>query len=96
MVSKDPPPANETMKKGRRKRRRAGKRASRRRSSKTSAALAVAAAVSYEKYTSPMKCAVHAFLLRYQTSLRKVPTSLPPKVHAGPPTKRVKRVSWCK
>lgn len=45
---------------------------------------------------SPVKCAVHAFLQRYQSALRKVPSQLPPKIHAGPPSKRVKRVSWCK
>ncbi|KPI99087.1 hypothetical protein RR46_10405 [Papilio xuthus] len=37
---------------------------------------------------------MHAFVLRYRSALRKVPTQMPPHVRAGPPTKRVKRVSW--
>ncbi|XP_047538503.1 eukaryotic translation initiation factor 4E transporter-like isoform X4 [Vanessa atalanta] len=88
MVSKEV--MSEVTKKGRRRRRRAGSRASKRRARKL-AAMAVATPV--EK-SSPVKCAVHAFLLRYQSALRKVPMQLPPKVHAGPPSKRVKRVSW--
>ncbi|XP_064074280.1 eukaryotic translation initiation factor 4E transporter-like isoform X3 [Vanessa tameamea] len=88
MVSKEV--MSEVAKKGRRRRRRAGSRASKRRARKL-AAMAVATPV--EK-SSPVKCAVHAFLLRYQSALRKVPMQLPPKVHAGPPSKRVKRVSW--
>lgn len=91
MVSKDPPQVDIT-KKSRRRRRRAGSRAARRRSRKIS----VVAAVVATQDLSPAKCAVHAFLMRYQSALRKVPTHLPPRVHAGPPSKRVKRVSWRK
>lgn len=80
----------EVTKKGRRRRRRAGRAAKRR--ARKSAALAV---TTGDK-SSPVKCAVHTFLLKYQSALRKVPTQLPPKIHAGPPSKRVKRVSWRK
>lgn len=88
MVSKEV--SCEVTKKGRRRRRRAG-RAAKRRARK----LAALAVTPVDK-SSPVKCAVHAFLLKYQSALRKVPTQLPPKIHAGPPSKRVKRVSWRK
>lgn len=98
MVSKDiAPAAGEVVKKSRRRRRRAGSRAAKRRARKNSAAVVlVAASLAPEKISSPAKCAVHAFLLKYQSAMRKIPAQLPPKVHAGPPTKRVKRVSWRK
>lgn len=80
----------EVTKKTRRRRRRAG-RAVKRRARKL-AAVTVTTVVK----SSPVKCAVHAFLLKYQSALRKVPTQLPPKIHAGPPSTRVKRVSWRK
>lgn len=91
MVSKDV--NSEVTKKGRRRRRKAGSRASKRRARKLAAMGLVSPA---EKISSPVKCAVHAFLLKYQSALRKVPTQLPPRVHAGPPSRRVKRVSWRK
>lgn len=69
-----------------RRRRRAGGRARRR-------ALR-AAAGGGERRQCPGKCVMHAFVLRYRSALRKVPTQMPPHVRAGPPTKRVKRVSW--
>lgn len=93
MVSKEketPVQAAELTKKSRRRKRRAGSRAAKRRARKT------ATSVVGAQEASPMKCAVHAFLMRYQSALRKVPTHLPPKIHAGPPSKRVKRVSWRK
>lgn len=94
MVSKDvQPPAAEVLKKGRRRRRRAGSRTSKRRARKSAASNG---GTALGPVVSPMKCAVHAFLMRYQSALRKVPTQIPPKIHAGPPTKRVKRVSWRK
>ncbi|CAH2052807.1 unnamed protein product, partial [Iphiclides podalirius] len=102
MVSKEPP-AGDVAKSGRRRRRRAGSRASRRRARKVAAATAVTATAATAAALaagpdkggpSPAKCAVHAFVLRYQSALRKVPAHLPPRVHAGPPSKRVKRVSW--
>ncbi|CAG9126499.1 unnamed protein product [Plutella xylostella] len=65
-----------------RRRRRAGARAARRRARKA------------EAEAGPARCAVHSFVLRYQAALRRVPAHLPPRVHAGPPSKRVKRVSW--
>lgn len=90
-------PVGEVPKKGRRRTRRAGTRAARRRARRSSATLAaVTATIAPEKIISPTKCAVHAFLLKYQSAMRKIPAQLPPKVHAGPPTKRVKRVSWRK
>lgn len=90
-VSKEPAPlVGEVVKKGRRRTRRAGSRAARRRARKSSATLVAVTA------SSPAKCAVHAFLLKYQSAMRKIPAQLPPRVHAGPPTKRVKRVSWRK
>lgn len=100
MVSKEvevAPPAGDVLKKGRRRRRRAGSRAAKRRAARKSATSPPGGAPApVDKFVSPIKCAVHAFLLRYQSALRKVPTQLPPKVRAGPPTKRVKRVSWSK
>lgn len=92
MVSKETKevPIDVPKKGGRRRRRRAGSRASKRRAKK----LAIIA--SQEKILSPMKCAVHTFLLKYQSALRKIPAQFPPRVHAGPPSKRVKRVSWRK
>ncbi|XP_048482169.1 eukaryotic translation initiation factor 4E transporter [Plutella xylostella] len=65
-----------------RRRRRAGARAARRRARRA------------EAEAGPARCAVHSFVLRYQAALRRVPAHLPPRVHAGPPSKRVKRVSW--
>ncbi|XP_063628434.1 eukaryotic translation initiation factor 4E transporter-like [Cydia splendana] len=93
MVSKEPP-LQPVEAKSKRRRRRAGNRAGKRRSRKTTVAVAAVATLPSEKYSSPVKCAVHAFLMRYQSALRKVPAHLPPRVHAGPPSKRVKRVSW--
>lgn len=91
MVSKESaPPVGEVRKKGRRRTRRSARRRSR-----TSSAT-VSASLNLEKTSSPIKCAVHTFLLKYQSAMRKIPAHLPPKVHAGPPTKRVKRVSWRK
>lgn len=110
MVSKEAqPPVVEVSKKSRRRGRRAGSRAgsraakrrARKASSQTIAAAAIATSIP-EKLGSPAKCAVHAFLLKYQSAMRKIPAQLPPKVHAGPPiphgppSKRVKRVSWRK
>ncbi|XP_041971760.1 eukaryotic translation initiation factor 4E transporter-like isoform X2 [Aricia agestis] len=83
MISKEV--QSEGMKKGRRRRRSARSRAAKRRARKMA---------DRAGDISPVKCAVHVFLMKYQSALRKVPTQLPPKVHAGPPTKRVKRVSW--
>lgn len=98
MVSKESAPSvGEVLKKGRRRTRRAGSRAARRRARRSSTTLAaLTATITPEKTSSPTKCAVHAFLLKYQSAMRKIPAQLPPKVHAGPPTKRVKRVSWRK
>lgn len=95
------PPSGDGLKKGRRRNRRAGKRISRKRkenkSTTTTTAVVVGVAkAAVESIASSEQCAVHQFLLRYQSALRQVPTHLPPKVHAGPPTKRVKRVSWSK
>lgn len=89
MMSKEVvlPPAGE-VKKARRRGRRAGARAAKKHARKSSTAVT--------EVISPIKCAVHAFVLRYQSALRRVPSQMPPRVHAGPPSKRVKRVSWCK
>ncbi|XP_028178296.1 uncharacterized protein LOC114365819 [Ostrinia furnacalis] len=84
-------PAGDVSKKGKRRRRRAGSRSAKRRARKTAASAGLTGPVM-----SPMKCAVHAFLMRYQSALRRVPAQIPPKIHAGPPSKRVKRVSWRK
>ncbi|XP_026333784.1 eukaryotic translation initiation factor 4E transporter-like isoform X2 [Hyposmocoma kahamanoa] len=95
MVSKEkdvPAQVGEVMKKSRRRRRRAGSRAAKRRARKANMTLTISSAS--DNIISPVKCAVHAFLLRYQSALRKVPAHIPPRVHAGPPSKRVKRVSW--
>lgn len=89
------PPAGEVLKKGRRRRRRAGSRASRRRTRLSSSTASAVASIVPEK-GSQASCAVHAFLLKYQSAIRMIPAQLPPKVHAGPPSKRVKRVSWRK
>ncbi|KAJ2940301.1 hypothetical protein O0L34_g11874 [Tuta absoluta] len=95
MVSKEASVAVEATKKGRRRRRRAGSRAAKRRARKTSLPKTAALANLPSDYmASPVKCAVHAFLQRYQSALRRVPAHLPPRIHAGPPSKRVKRVSW--
>ncbi|CAH2229486.1 jg20859 [Pararge aegeria aegeria] len=76
-------------KKGRKSRRRFAIRAAKRREKRLAATN-----VAVDSVPSPVKCAVHAFVLRYQSALRKVPSQLPPKIRAGPPSKRVKRVSW--
>lgn len=88
-------PAGE-VKKARRRRRRAGARAAKKRARKSASAVATGVTLAPPEVTSPIKCAVHTFLLRYQSALRRIPSQLPPRVHAGPPSKRVKRVSWCK
>lgn len=86
----------ETVKKTRRS-RRAGTRLSRRRARRQAAMASVALTTNpFTGAVSPNKCAVHMFLFRYQTALRCIPAHLPPTVHAGPPSKRVKRVSWRK
>lgn len=85
--------ATKSKKRGRRAGNRAGKRRSRR---AVVTVTAVTALPEKFQYSSPVNCAVHAFLMRYQSALRKVPAHLPPRVHAGPPSKRVKRVSWSK
>lgn len=101
MVSKEkdiPAQVGEVTKKSRRsrrRRRRAGSRAAKRRARKANVTLTISASAT-DNIISPMKCAVHAFLLRYQSALRKVPAHIPPRVYAGPPSKRVKRVSWRK
>lgn len=87
--------ACDVMKKGRRRRRRAGARAAKKRARKAAALKTTSLSQAVDDVLSPIKCAVHAFLLQYQSALRKVPSQLPPRVHAGPPSKRVKRVSWC-
>lgn len=96
MVSKEkdaPAEVKEVSKKRRRGRRRAGSRAAKRRARKANVTPLI---TSVDNIVSPKKCAVHAFILRYQSALRKVPAHIPPRVHAGPPSKRVKRVSWRK
>lgn len=90
------PPAGDVVKKNRRRRRRAGSRAAKRRARRNSAAAVVSSSLTTDRFISPVKCAVHTFLLKYQSAMRKIPSQLPPKIHAGPPTKRVKRVSWRK
>lgn len=85
-------PVGEVTKKTRRRSRRGGRKAEKRRSKNRSTTTAAAV---IDRVSSPVKCAVHAFLLRYQSALRRVPSHPPPKVRAGPPSKRVKRVSWC-
>ncbi|KAL4708337.1 hypothetical protein ACJJTC_018455 [Scirpophaga incertulas] len=85
----------EILKKGKRRRtRRAGSRASKRRARNSVSATSFSTLKPVDKIQSPVKCAVHTFLLRYQSALRKVPSQLPPKVNASPLRKRVKRVSW--
>lgn len=82
-------------KKKSRRRRSSGRKIKRRRARKSSNPVTtVTVKAPVQNFASPVKCAVHAFLFKYQSALRKVPTQLPPKVHAGPPSKRVKRVSW--
>lgn len=83
----------EVAKKGRKRRR--GRKVSAR-GAKTRRETKSVATVASEVLASPVKCAVHAFLFKYMSSLRKVPSQLPPKIRAGPPSKRVKRVSWSK
>lgn len=98
MVSNEkefPAQVGEVTKKNKRRRHRTGSRAARRRARKANVTLTISASAP-DNIISPVKCAVHVFFLRYQSALRKVPAHVPPKVHAGPPTKRVKRVSWRK
>lgn len=78
-----------------RRSRRTRSRAAKRRARKANETLTLSS-TALDNLISPMKCAVHAFILRYQSALRRVPAHIPPKIYAGPPSKRVKRVSWRK
>lgn len=78
--------------KGRKRRRRAGTRSAKRRIARKEESLSS----SFEKSLTSVTCAVHSFVMKYQSAIRKVPAHLPPNIHAGPPSKRVKRVSWSK